>query len=81
MAWIFATTYILLFTSMAWILRHKVFHSMLLSLTLQHELVARAGPVPDNSPFVVDLPDEDVFTIDAESPWELYFEWSISHRN
>jgi hypothetical protein len=27
--------------------------------------------VPDNSPLVVELPDEDVFTIDVESPWEL----------
>jgi hypothetical protein len=34
---------------MTWILRHKVFHPMLLLLTLQHELVARAGPIPDNS--------------------------------
>jgi hypothetical protein len=33
-----------------------------------------AHPVPDNSPLVVDLPDEDVFTINVESPWELYFD-------
>jgi hypothetical protein len=33
-----------------------------------------AHPVPDDSPLVVDLPDEDVFTVDVESPWELYFD-------
>jgi hypothetical protein len=33
-----------------------------------------AHPVLDNSPLVVDLPDEDVFTINVESPWELYFD-------
>jgi hypothetical protein len=27
-----------------------------------------AHPIPDNSPLVVDLPDEDVFTVDIESP-------------
>jgi ribonuclease HI len=32
-----------------------------------------AHPIPDNSPLVVDLPDEDVFTVSVESPWELYF--------
>jgi hypothetical protein len=31
-------------------------------------------PVPDNSSLVVALPDEDVFTIDVKSPWELYFD-------
>jgi hypothetical protein len=31
-------------------------------------------PIPDNSPLVVDLPDEDVFTVSVESPWELYFD-------
>jgi hypothetical protein len=33
-----------------------------------------AHPIPDNSPLVVDLPDEDVFTVSVESPWELYFD-------
>jgi hypothetical protein len=74
MAWIFATMYLFLSTSMAWILHHKVFHPMLLLLTLQHELVATAGPILDNSPFVVDLLDKDIFTFDAESPWELYID-------
>jgi hypothetical protein len=41
---------------------------MLLLLTLRHELVARVGPILDNSFLVVDLPDEDVFTVDVESP-------------
>jgi hypothetical protein len=31
-------------------------------------------PVPDDSPLVVDLLDEDVFSIDVESQWELYFD-------
>jgi len=30
-----------------------------------------AHPVPDDSPLVVDLPDEEVFAVDVESPWEL----------
>jgi ribonuclease HI len=30
-----------------------------------------AHPIPDNSPLVVDLPDD---VIDVESPWELYFD-------
>jgi hypothetical protein len=33
-----------------------------------------AHPIPDNSLLVVDLPDEDVFTVSVESPWELYFD-------
>jgi hypothetical protein len=33
-----------------------------------------AHPIPDNSPLVVDLPDEDVFIVNVESPWELYFD-------
>jgi hypothetical protein len=33
-----------------------------------------AHPVPNNSPLVVDLPDEDVFTVGVESPWDLYFD-------
>jgi ribonuclease HI len=33
-----------------------------------------AHHVPDNSSLVVDLPDEDVFTVDVELPWELYFD-------
>jgi ribonuclease HI len=30
--------------------------------------------VPDDSPLVVELPDEDVFSIEVEPPWELYFD-------
>jgi ribonuclease HI len=33
-----------------------------------------AHPVPDDSPLVVELPDEEVFTVDIESQWELYFD-------
>jgi hypothetical protein len=31
-------------------------------------------PIPDDSPLVVELPDEEVFTVDIESQWELYFD-------
>lgn len=30
--------------------------------------------MPDDSPLVTDLPDEEVFTVDTEAPWELYFD-------
>jgi ribonuclease HI len=33
-----------------------------------------AHPVPDDSPLVIDLPDEEVFSVGVESPWELYFD-------
>jgi ribonuclease HI len=33
-----------------------------------------AHPIPDNSPLVTDLPDEEVFEVDIEAPWELYFD-------
>jgi ribonuclease HI len=33
-----------------------------------------AHPLPDNSSLVIDLPNEDVFTINVESPWEMYFD-------
>jgi len=33
-----------------------------------------AHPVPDNSPLITDLPDEEVFTAELEAPWELYFD-------
>jgi hypothetical protein len=33
-----------------------------------------AHPILDNSPLVVDLPNEDVFIVSVESPWELYFD-------
>ena len=33
-----------------------------------------AHPVPDDSPLVIDLPNEEVFSIGIESPWELYFD-------
>lgn len=30
-----------------------------------------AHPVPDDSPLVIDLPDEEVFSIDVELPWGI----------
>ena len=30
--------------------------------------------VPDDSSLVTDLPDEEVFALDVEAPWELYFD-------
>jgi len=33
-----------------------------------------AHSVAHDSPLVVDLPDEEVFTTDLESQWELYFD-------
>ena len=33
-----------------------------------------AHPVPDDSPLVTNLPDEEVFTTKLEAPWELYFD-------
>jgi hypothetical protein len=30
--------------------------------------------VPDDSPLVTDLLDEEVFEVDIEAPWELYFD-------
>src|SRR4051812_3255591 len=33
-----------------------------------------AHPVPDGSPLVTDLPDEEVFSTKLEAPWELYFD-------
>lgn len=33
-----------------------------------------AHPVPDDSPLIADLPDEEVFAVDVEAPWELYFD-------
>jgi ribonuclease HI len=33
-----------------------------------------AHPVPDDSPLVVELPDEEVFSVEVEPPWELYFD-------
>jgi ribonuclease HI len=33
-----------------------------------------AHPVPDDSPLIVELPDEEVFSVEVESPWELYFD-------
>jgi len=33
-----------------------------------------AHPVQDDSPLVTDLPDEEVFEVDIETPWELYFD-------
>ena len=33
-----------------------------------------AHPVPNDSPLITDLPDEEVFTVDLDAPWELYFD-------
>ena len=33
-----------------------------------------AHPIPDDSPLVTDLPDEEVFNINLDAPWELYFD-------
>jgi len=33
-----------------------------------------AHPVPDDSPLVTNLPDEEVFSTELEAPWELYFD-------
>jgi hypothetical protein len=33
-----------------------------------------AHPVPDDSPLITDLPDEEVFSTELEAPWELYFD-------
>jgi hypothetical protein len=30
--------------------------------------------VPDDSPLITDLPDEEVFSTELEAPWELYFD-------
>lgn len=31
-------------------------------------------PVLDDSPLVTDLPNEDIFAVDVEAIWELYFD-------
>jgi hypothetical protein len=33
-----------------------------------------AHPMPDDSPLIADLPDEEVFSTELEAPWELYFD-------
>jgi len=33
-----------------------------------------AHPVPDDSPLIAELPDQEVFTTEIEAPWELYFD-------
>jgi ribonuclease HI len=33
-----------------------------------------AHPVPDDSPLITELPDEEVFVAELEAPWELYFD-------
>ena len=35
-----------------------------------------AHPLPDDSPLIVELPDEEVFTVDIESQWQLYIDGS-----
>ncbi|KAM0833194.1 hypothetical protein ACQ4PT_064416 [Festuca glaucescens] len=32
-----------------------------------------AHPIPEDSPLITNLPDEEVFTAELEGPWELYF--------
>jgi hypothetical protein len=31
-------------------------------------------PVPDDSPLITNLPDKEVFAVEPEAPWELYFD-------
>ena len=38
-------------------------------------------PVPDDSPLITDLPDEEVFTTELEAPWELYFDGASLTKN
>ena len=33
-----------------------------------------AHPIPDDSPLVTDLPDEEVFNVNLDASWELYFD-------
>ena len=33
-----------------------------------------AHPIPDDSPLVTDLPDEEVFNVNLDPSWELYFD-------
>ena len=33
-----------------------------------------AHPIPDESPLVTDLPDEEVFNVNLDASWELYFD-------
>ncbi|KAM0901363.1 hypothetical protein ACQ4PT_020050 [Festuca glaucescens] len=33
-----------------------------------------AHPIPEDSPLITNLPDEEVFTAELEGPWELYFD-------
>jgi hypothetical protein len=33
-----------------------------------------AHPVPDDSPLIADLPDEEVFSTKLQASWELYFD-------
>ena len=40
-----------------------------------------AHPVPDDSPLITDLPDEEVFTVEPEVPWELYFDGASRTEN
>nr|AAK92670.1 putative gag-pol precursor [Oryza sativa Japonica Group] len=40
-----------------------------------------AHPVPDDSPLITELPDEDVFTIETEPSWELCFDGASRTEN
>jgi hypothetical protein len=33
-----------------------------------------AHTAPNDSPLIIELPDEEVFTTELEAPWELYFD-------
>ena len=37
--------------------------------------------MPDDSPLITDLPDEEVFTTELEAPWELYFDGASLTKN
>lgn len=33
-----------------------------------------AHPIPDDSPLVTDLPDEEVMQVEIQKGWEMYFD-------
>ncbi|KAK1611872.1 hypothetical protein QYE76_035545 [Lolium multiflorum] len=35
-----------------------------------------AHPVPDDSPLITNIPDEEAFAVELEAPWELYFDYA-----
>lgn len=40
-----------------------------------------AHPVPDDSSLITDLPDEEVFTMELEAHWDLYFDGASWTKN